>query len=138
MRSYMRRVTASPCSCRAGTVALTKPIVVSLKEAAIAVPSGTSRTRVRVRRPRGEGPAARWRGMTRFTRRGRARLCSVAKKARSHSGIGGRLARMPVDRAFLGRVRLFEGLEDDTLDDVLSAATPRRVPAGFALFEQGE
>jgi CRP/FNR family transcriptional regulator, nitrogen oxide reductase regulator len=45
---------------------------------------------------------------------------------------------MSVDRAFLGRVRLFEGLEDDALDDVLSAATPRRVPAGFALFEQGE
>src|SRR4029453_7157405 len=76
--------------------------------------------------------------MTRFTRRGRARLCSVAKKARSHPGIGGRLARMSVDRAFLGRGMLFGGLEDAALDAVLSPAPPRRPPAGFALSEQDE
>ena len=45
---------------------------------------------------------------------------------------------MSVDHAFLAGVGLFEGLGDVALDDVLSAATPRRVPAGFALFEQGE
>lgn len=45
---------------------------------------------------------------------------------------------MSADRAFLERVRLFEGLDATAFNDVLAASTSRRLPTGATLFTQGD
>jgi CRP-like cAMP-binding protein len=44
---------------------------------------------------------------------------------------------MHIDRTLVQGFELFEGLEPDTMDDVLSHAASRRYPAGEVVFEQG-
>ena len=51
------------------------------------------------------------------------------------AGLG---SRMPTHHSFVQRAKLFEGLDAASLETILAAATPRRVPKGGALFEQGD